>query len=208
MPVAPAIATPSRSHATLVVGAGTPLQLPAETVTGSPIRPVPARTGARTRSGGTILTATVATKETVALPPEFVAVTVTVALPAAVAGTLTRPLASTVAPPPATAKTSALAGEGRRRLDDRGRVADEEPEVGERRHHRRRGVDDRERRGLGRGRARGVRRRHPRGEGLAVVGRGRRVARAGRARDDHPVEEPGDGELGRRHPAPRSRGRG
>ena len=108
MPVAPAIAVPSRSHATLVDGAGTPLQLPAETVTGSPIRPVPARTGARTRTGGTILTDTVAAKETRALPPEFVAVTVTVALPAAVAGTLTRPFASTVAPPPSTAKTRAL----------------------------------------------------------------------------------------------------
>jgi hypothetical protein len=39
-----------------------------------------------------------------ALPPEFVAVTVTVVSPGAAAGRLTRPSGSTVAPPPATAK--------------------------------------------------------------------------------------------------------
>ena len=106
MPVAPATATPPMSHSTLVAGA--PLQLPVVVVTGVPIRPLPASTGATRRTGSTIPSDTVALKETFALPPEFVAVTVTVALPTAVAGTLTWPWASTVAPPPATVKTSAL----------------------------------------------------------------------------------------------------
>ena len=88
----------------LVAGAGTPLQLPPATVTSSPIRPLPASTGARSSKGGTMRTETVTRKETAALPPEFVAVTVTVAPPGAAAGTLTRPAASTLAPPPVTAK--------------------------------------------------------------------------------------------------------
>ena len=91
---------------------------------------------------------TVTWKLEVALPPEFVAVTVTVACTALSVGMLTRPvLASIVAPAPLTAKREVLAGEVRPRrhgLDAAAEVDDHlvEPALG----HRRR-VGDRERRG-------------------------------------------------------------
>ena len=60
-----------------------------------------------TATGGGSAAATVTPKPTLALPPEFVAVTVTASAVLSVpVGRLTRPdAASTLAPPPATAKT-------------------------------------------------------------------------------------------------------
>ena len=62
-----------------MVGAGLPLQLPASTVTAAPILPVPLSVGAVTTAGLATAATTLSLKLTEADPPEFVAVTVTVA---------------------------------------------------------------------------------------------------------------------------------
>src|SRR6478736_3905577 len=96
-----------RRHWKAVVGAGLPSQAPASTLTAVPILPVPLSFGAVLAEGITPFTATL--KPTEALPPEFVAVTVTgVGARRAEVGRLTAPVAaSIVAPAPLTAKRSA-----------------------------------------------------------------------------------------------------
>src|SRR6185312_13937331 len=95
-----------RRHWRAVVGAGLPAQTPASTLTAVPILPVPLSFGAVVTVGGT--PRTLALKPTEALPPEFVAVTVTVvAASRSAVGRLTAPVAaSIVAPAPLTVKLS------------------------------------------------------------------------------------------------------
>ena len=97
------MATPSRYHCNAVTGAGLPLQLPASALTATPILPLPVSFGAVTTTGATATTLSL--KLTEALPPELLAVTVTVAAATSAAvGRLTAPVAaSMVAPPPVTA---------------------------------------------------------------------------------------------------------
>src|SRR3954462_9513637 len=92
-----------RRHCCAKAGTGLPLQLPASRVTGAPILPVPESFGWVTTAGGTPFTLALKLRE--ALPPEFVAVTVTMVAARRVAvGMPTTPVAaSTVAPAPLTA---------------------------------------------------------------------------------------------------------
>ena len=62
-----------------MLGAGLPLQPPASTLTAAPILPEPASFGAVTTAGATATTLSL--KLTEALPPELLAVTVTVSRP-------------------------------------------------------------------------------------------------------------------------------
>ena len=88
---------------------GTPLQLPPSTVSAWPILPAPSSAGAVRSTGAACDAVTVTLKLAVAVPPEFLAVTVTAAaLRKLVAGMRTWPVAaSTVAPAPVTLKASA-----------------------------------------------------------------------------------------------------
>ena len=97
------MAAPSRRHCSAVTGAGLPSQTPASTLIAVPILTVPLSFGAVATVGATPFT--LALKPTEALPPELLAVTVTVvAASSDPVGTLTAPVAaSIVAPAPLTA---------------------------------------------------------------------------------------------------------
>ena len=99
--VAPGISTPALSHCSASVGAGIPPQVPGDTVTAAPIRPLPASAGAVTSTG--IVARTLTRNSLVALPPELLAVTVIgSASKIAPVAMVTRPVAlSIVAPAPA-----------------------------------------------------------------------------------------------------------
>ena len=96
---------------------------------------------------------------------------------------VTTPVAeSIVAPCPLTANVSASPAKAAAAATATGARAGIGGDVGEGRHHRRRlGGRRRAPAVIRHGAARGVGRRHPRGEGLAVVGGPRRVGKAGRA---------------------------
>ena len=105
---APTLAGSGKVGAAVSVAPGSWSGAPAPVLTlawcrdGVPILPVPASVGADTSAGATATT--LARKPAWALPPELLAVTVTVAPSrSAVVGRLTTPAASTVAPAPSTA---------------------------------------------------------------------------------------------------------
>ena len=97
------MAVPPRRHCSASEGAGLPLQLPGSTLTAAPTLPVPLSFGWEMTAGATPRTLTLKPAE--ALPPELLAVTVTLApVTSASVGMATLPVAgSMLAPAPSTA---------------------------------------------------------------------------------------------------------